>query len=218
MTKFNFNNFDIHKMRKSLLIIIGLLLSINLSAQTAEEYLNNVIEKTKAYNDINIIFNYRIINKEAGINESMNGYGSMKGNSYKINVNGQEMISNGELLWTYLIDEGEVMVSEVTEDNNSSPIAIINSFSQNIKANFSYSEDVNIKVIEITENEGDTFEKINVTIDNNDLKIKKVHLYTNDGNEFVYEIIDFTTNQDLPDSMFIFNEALHPNVEVIDMR
>lgn len=205
-------------MRKSLLIIIGLLLSINLSAQTAEEYLNNVIEKTKAYNDINIIFNYRIINKEAGINESMNGYGSMKGNSYKINVNGQEMISNGELLWTYLIDEGEVMVSEVTEDNNSSPIAIINSFSQNIKANFSYSEDVNIKVIEITENEGDTFEKINVTIDNNDLKIKKVHLYTNDGNEFVYEIIDFTTNQDLPDSMFIFNEALHPNVEVIDMR
>ena len=218
MTKFNFNNFDIHKMRKSLLIIIGLLLSINLSAQTAEEYLNNVIEKTKAYNDINIIFNYRIINKEAGINESMNGYGSMKGNSYKINVNGQEMISNGELLWTYLIDEGEVMVSKVTEDNNSSPIAIINSFSQNIKANFSYSEDVNIKVIEITENEGDTFEKINVTIDNNDLKIKKVHLYTNDGNEFVYEIIDFTTNQDLPDSMFIFNEALHPNVEVIDMR
>lgn len=205
-------------MRKSLLIIIGLLLSINLSAQTAEEYLNNVIEKTKAYNDINIIFNYRIINKEAGINESMNGYGSMKGNSYKINVNGQEMISNGELLWTYLIDEGEVMVSEVTEDNNSSPIAIINSFSQNIKANFSYSEDVNIKVIEITENEGNTFEKINVTIDNNDLKIKKVHLYTNDGNEFVYEIIDFTTNQDLPDSMFIFNEALHPNVEVIDMR
>lgn len=205
-------------MRKSLLIIIGLLLSINLSAQTAEEYLNNVIEKTKAYNDINIIFNYRIINKEAGINESMNGYGSMKGNSYKINVNGQEMISNGELLWTYLIDEGEVMVSEVTEDNNSSPITIINSFSQNIKANFSYSEDVNIKVIEITENEGDTFEKINVTIDNNDLKIKKVHLYTNDGNEFVYEIIDFTTNQDLPDSMFIFNEALHPNVEVIDMR
>lgn len=205
-------------MRKSLLIIIGLLLSINLSAQTAEEYLNNVIEKTKAYNDINIIFNYRIINKEAGINESMNGYASMKGNSYKINVNGQEMISNGELLWTYLIDEGEVMVSEVTEDNNSSPIAIINSFSQNIKANFSYSEDVNIKVIEITENEGDTFEKINVTIDNNDLKIKKVHLYTNDGNEFVYEIIDFTTNQDLPDSMFIFNEALHPNVEVIDMR
>ena len=204
-------------MKKSLLIIIGLLLSFNLSAQTAEEYFNNVIEKTKAYNDINIIFNYRIINKEDGINESMSGYGSMKGNSYKISVNGQEMISNGELLWTYLIDEDEVMISEVTEDNNSSPIAIINSFSQNIKANFSHSDN-DIKVIEITENEGETFEKIFITIDNKDLKIKKIHLYANNGNEFVYEIIDFTTNQDLPDSMFIFNEALHPNVEVIDMR
>ncbi|MBR4156196.1 MAG: outer membrane lipoprotein carrier protein LolA [Bacteroidales bacterium] len=205
-------------MKKTLLIIISLLLNINLAAQSAQDYLNNVIEKTKAYNDINIIFNHRIINKEAGINESMSGYGSMKGNSYKINVNGQELISNGELLWTYLIEEGEVMISEVTEDNNSSPIAIISSFSQNIKANFINSNDNNIKVIEVEEIEGETFEKIIISIDNNDYKIKKIHIYGTDNNEFVYEIIDFTTNQDLPDSMFIFNESLHPNVEVIDMR
>ena len=51
-----------------------------------------------------------------------------------------------------------------------------------------------------------------------DLKIKKVHAYFSDGNEFVYEITEFTTDQNLPDSMFIFNESLYPNVEVIDMR
>ena len=52
-------------MKKTLLLIIGILLSINLSAQTAEEFFNNVIEKTKSYNDVSIVFNYRIINKEA---------------------------------------------------------------------------------------------------------------------------------------------------------
>ena len=203
-------------MKKTLLIIISLLLNINLAAQSAQDYLNNVIEKTKAYNDINIIFNHRIINKEAGINESMSGYGSMKGNSYKINVNGQELISNGELLWTYLIEEGEVMISEVTEDNNASPLAIIEAISKNITVSF-VENNAEVKTIEIKENEGENFEIIVLTTDK-DLRIKKVHAYFSDGNEFVYEITEFTTNQNLPDSMFIFNESHYPNVEIIDMR
>ena len=73
------------------------------------------------------------------------------------------------------------------------------------------------KAIEIKENDGESFEKIILTTDK-DLKIKKVHAYLSDGNEFVYEITEFTTNQNLPDSMFTFNESLYPDVEVIDMR
>ena len=190
-------------MKKTLILIIGLILCFNLSAQNAEEFLNNVIEKTKSYNDISIVFNYKIINKEANIYENMSGYASMKGDSYKLNVDGQEMISNGKVLWTHLIDDQEVMISEVTEDNNSSPIAIIESFSKNIS--------------EIKENDGENFEIIILTTDK-DLKLKKVHAYFSDGNEFVYEITEFTTDQNLPDSMFIFNESHYPNVEVIDMR
>ncbi len=202
-------------MKKTLLLIIGILLSINLSAQTAEEFFNNVIEKTKSYNDVSIVFNYRIINKEANIHETMSGYASMKGDSYKLNVDGQEMISDGKVLWTHLIDDEEVMISEVTENNNS-PLAIINSFSNNITVNF-LENNSETKAIEIKENNGESFEKIILTTDK-DLRIKKIHAYLSDGNEFVYEITEFTTNQNLPDSMFTFDESLYPNVEIIDMR
>lgn len=203
-------------MKKTLILIIGILLSINLSAQTAEEFFNNVIEKTKSYNDVSIVFNYKIINKEAGIYETMSGYASMKGDSYILNVDGQEMISDGKILWTHLIDDEEVMISEVTEDNNASPLAIIESFSNNITVSF-LENNAETKAIEIKENDGESFEKIILTTDK-DLKIKKVHAYLSDGNEFVYEITEFTTNQNLPDSMFTFNESLYPDVEVIDMR
>lgn len=203
-------------MKKTLLLIIGILISINLSAQTAEEFFNNVIEKTKSYNDVSIVFNYRIINKEANIHESMSGYASMKGDSYKLNVDGQEMISDGKVLWTHLIDDKEVMISEVTEGNNASPLAIINSFSNNVTVKY-LENNSEIKAIEIKENNGENFEKIILTADK-DLRIKKVHAYLSDGNEFVYEITEFTTNQNLPDSMFTFDESLYPNVEVIDMR
>ena len=203
-------------MKKTLILIIGLMLCINLSAQNAEEFLNNVIEKTKSYNDISIVFNYKIINKEAGIYENMSGYASMKGDSYKLNVDGQEMISNGKVLWTHLTDDQEVMISEVTEDNNASPLAIIEAISKNITVSF-VENNAEVKTIEIKENEGENFEIIVLTTDK-DLRIKKVHAYFSDGNEFVYEITEFTTNQNLPDSMFIFNESHYPNVEVIDMR
>ena len=203
-------------MKKTLLLIIGILLSINLTAQTAEEFFNNVIKKTKSYNDVSIVFNYKIINKEANIYENMSGYASMKGDSYKLNVDGQEMISDGKILWTHLIEDKEVMISEVTEDNNTSPLAIINSFSKNVTVNY-IENNAETKAIEIKGNDGESFERIILTADK-DLRIKKIHAYLSDGNEFVYEITEFTTDQNLPDSMFIFNESLYPNVEVIDMR
>ena len=203
-------------MKKTLLLIIGILLSINLTAQTAEEFFNNVIKKTKSYNDVSIAFNYKIINKEANIYENMSGYASMKGDSYKLNVDGQEMISDGKILWTHLIEDKEVMISEVTEDNNTSPLAIINSFSKNVTVNY-IENNAETKAIEIKGNDGESFERIILTADK-DLRIKKIHAYLSDGNEFVYEITEFTTNQNLPDSMFTFNESLYPNVDIIDMR
>ena len=204
-------------MKKYLILIIGIILGLRVSAQNAEDFLINIVEKMKSYNDINIIFNYQMINTSAGLYENVNGFASMKGNSYILNVGGQEMICNGEILWTHLIDDEEVMISEVTEDNNTSPIAIIDSFSGNITAEFIENEDANITTIEVKEKECGTFDRVQISVDK-DMNIKKVYVATPDGNEFIYEITDYKTNLNLPDSMFIFIEEQHPNVEVIDMR
>ena len=203
-------------MKKTFLIIIGILLSIKVSAQSAEEFLNSVIEKNKSYEDISIIFEYRYDNTESDIHGRTKGYAYLKGDSYLLKFNGQELISDGTTLWTYLIDDQEVMISEISEENNNSPLAIINSFSNNITVNF-LENNSETKAIEIKENNGESFDKIILTTDK-DLRIKKIHAYLSDGNEFVYEITEFTTNQNLPDSMFTFDESLYPNVDVIDMR
>lgn len=204
-------------MKKYLILIIGVILGLRASAQNAEDFLNNIVEKMKSYDDISIIFNYQMINTGAGLYENVNGFASMKGNSYVLNIAGQELISNGEILWTHLVDDEEVMISEVTEDNNTFPIAIVDAFTENITATFIESEDKNITTIEVTENEGGSFDRVQISVDK-DMNIKKVYVATPDGNEFIYEITDFKTNLNLPDSMFIFNEEQHPNVEVIDMR
>lgn len=204
-------------MKKSLLIIISILISINVSAQSAFDFLNSVIEKNKLYTDISIIFDYEFKNQEEGIHERTSGYASIKGSSYIINIDGQEMICNGEILWTHLIDDEEVMISEVTEDNNTSPIAIIDAFSKNVNVSFGEKTNDNVTTLIIKELDNNTFETATITVDN-DLKLKDVCIKTLDGSVIIYNITKFAINQDLPDDMFFFNEKIHPNVEVIDMR
>lgn len=202
---------------KKILLIFCILLSFNASAQSALDFLNSVIEKNKSYADISIIFEYEFKNEENRIHERTGGYASMKGSSYIINIDGQEMICNGETMWTYLIDDQEVMISDVTEDNSSSPIAIIEAFSKNVNVTFDENSNAELTTLLIKELENDTFETATITVDN-DLKLKEITIKTLDGNILIYKITKFTTNQDLPDSMFIFDEKIHPNVEIIDMR
>ena len=204
-------------MKKTFLIIIGILLSIKVSAQSAEEFLNSVIEKNKSYEDISIIFNYIYSNKEE-VSKNMKGYAYMKGESYLLKINGQEMISDGSTLWTYLIDEQEVMISDVNEDNNNSPLAIINSFSENVNVSFEHCSDADLTHLFITEKEATTFKSISLYVKNKDLKIHEIDINNLDDSYLIYSVESFHTNQNLPDSMFIIDEKIHPNVEVIDMR
>lgn len=202
-------------MKKIFLLTLGIFVSFAIKAQSADEFLNSIVESYKSYDDISIVFNYKIINEEMGVNESSRGYGSIKGNSYMINVDGQELICDGKTLWTHLIEDEEVMISEVTDDNDTSPIAILNSLSNNISTKLlSISPNITIEVVE---NEQSNFEKLHINVDSN-LRLKDIHIFLGDGNELIYEITELTTNQNLPDSMFIFDETIHPNVEVINMR
>ena len=205
-------------VKKIFLLIFGIFASLAIKAQSAQEFLNKVIDRTKSYQDISIVFNYRFIFENEDVNEKMNGYASIKGDSYLLNLGNQLIISNGETLWNYLIDDQEVMISEATEDNNSSPIAMLNSFSKNVTASFIDSYDVYLSTIELKEKEGKTFEKIQISVDSRNMTLKEIHIFNTDSSELIYDITSFTTNQNLPDSMFTFDETMHPNVEVIDMR
>ena len=204
-------------MKKTFLIIISILLSIKVSAQSAEEFLNSVIEKNKSYNDISINFEYSFLDEKSGMsNMTTNGYAYMKGNSYIVKIYDQEMISNGEVVWTHLIDDQEVMITEASEENNNSPLAIIESFSKNVNVSFDICEN-DITTLLIEEKEKTTFEAVSLSVDKN-LKITEILIITLDNDIITYKINSFKTNQNLPDSMFIFDEKIHPNVEVIDMR
>lgn len=207
-------------MKKYFLLIISLLaLSINLKAQSAEDVFQSVVDKLKSYDNIEIAFDYNMINTEAGIYETMEGIGYIQGEAYKLKIMGQDIICDGSTMWTYNADAEEVMISEVDKsDGGGSPLAIINSYYENISAKF-IEDSTSTKKIEAKSLLGDeNIDKIIITIDAKTLEIKDLHVYDKNKNEFVYDITKFVTNQNLPVDFFTFKEADYPEAEIIDMR
>jgi outer membrane lipoprotein-sorting protein len=188
-------------------------------AQNAETMFKSAVDKLKKYDNIEIAFDYNMINTEAGIFETMDGAGFLQGEAYKLFIMGQVIICDGNTTWTYNSDAEEVMITEVDKsDGSGSPIAVIESYYDNITAKF-VDEKGPVKKIEVKSlMSNDNFKKIIVTLDSNTLDIKDIHLFDNDDTEFVYVIKRFVTNQKLPADFFSFKESDFPDAEIIDMR
>lgn len=206
-------------MKKHLLLIIIALMALATKAQNAETMFKSAVDKLKKYENIEIAFDYNMINTEAGIYETMDGAGFLQGEAYKLFIMGQVIICDGNTTWTYNSDAEEVMITEVDKsDGSGSPIAVIESYYDNITAKF-VDEKGAVKKIEVKSlMSNDNFKKIIVTLDSNTLDIKDIHLFDNDDTEFVYVIKKFVTNQKLPADFFTFKESDFPDAEIIDMR
>lgn len=206
-------------MKKHLLLIIIALMAFAAKAQNAEALFKSAVDKLKAYDNIEIAFDYNMINTEADIFETMDGAGILQGDAFKLFIMGQVIICDGHTTWTYNSDAEEVMITEVDKsDGSGSPISIIESYYDNISAKF-VDEAGTIKKIEVKSlMNNDNFKKIIITLDSNSLEIKDIHLFDNDETEFVYVIKKFVTNQKLPADFFTFKESDFPDAEIIDMR
>ena len=206
-------------MKKHLLLIIIALMALSAKAQNAETLFKSAVDKLKSYDNIEIAFDYNMINTEAGIFETMDGAGFLQGDAFKLFIMGQVIICDGHTTWTYNSDAEEVMITEVDKsDGSGSPISVIESYYDNITAKYVDEADA-IKKIEVKSLiSNDNFKKIIVTLDSNTLEIKDIHLFDNDDTEFVYVIKKFVTNQKLPADFFTFKESDFPDAEIIDMR
>ena len=205
-------------MKKISAFLILILACISLKAQDAESLFKAAVEKIKGFDNIEIQFEYSMINSEAGINQTLNGSGFLKGDAYKLDIMGQLIICDGVTSWTYDSDNQEVIVSDVNTEDNPSPLSLLNTFNENISARFLSQYNDEIKTIEVSSLSSGVVDKIIVSIDAKTLMLKDLTVSDENNTKFVYVINKFVTNQTLSDDFFTFKEADYPDVEVIDMR
>ncbi|HET8829651.1 MAG TPA: outer membrane lipoprotein carrier protein LolA [Pelobium sp.] len=216
-------------MKKNIVyLLVALLFTSNLSfAQsdaTAKAILAGVSKKYRSYDVIKADFVYSIKNPQANINESQSGvlYSKSKSNKYKVAIANQELISDGNVQWTYLKNDAEVQISEI--DNSSTamnPAKIFTMYEKGFK--YVYLGETTIsgrryQNIELAPLQTRSFSKIKLRIDKVNKQISNIVVNDKNGNVYTYYIKSFIPNVKVSDTLFSFDAKAHPGVEVVDLR
>jgi len=148
----------------------------------------------------------------------------MKGNKYRVAMDGLEIYSDGKTSWSYDKSANEVTVNTVDAGGNAMT-------PQKLLTNF-YDKDFYYKYNGEKKDGGKTVQEIELTPTDKNKSFHKVYLLVNKatstissakflektGSRYTYSINSLNGSANVKDNDFIFDKAKHPGVEVVDLR
>ena len=190
----------------------------------AKTILAAVSKKYRSYTDVKADFLFNLKSPQSNINETQKGqiYTKPKTNQYKVLLEGQELISDGKVQWTYLIADKEVQISAIESSNSSiSPAQIFTIYEKGFKYRYdgdSNSYGITYQNIELAPLTNQSFSKVKLRINKLKKQIASIIIYDKNGNIYTYSIQSFEPNIKTSEAFFTFEAKKHPGVDVVDLR
>lgn len=188
------------------------------SAQNnADAIIRVLVDQIKSHKNVEMTFNYQLNSKGRKLENSEKGHAWLQGESYKIEMTEQQTISNGKTIWSYLIDEKEVMISDASEGVDNTPLKLLTSLDKNYAASLTSIDSQGIAKIELANADGQ-YKRITLRIDTKKTELKSADIYLDEDNKLVINVEEMKFDQNLDDKFFTFDTKKHPLVDIIDMR
>lgn len=189
----------------------------------AKEILDAMSERYQEIGAFQSGFSYVMENPTQSINEEFSGDIIVKGNKFRLKMGGQEIINDGNTVWTYFEEVNEVNIDNYDpSEGDLSPTQIYNAYKRGFK--YLYVEDQTeggqtYHVIDlIPENNTNQFYKIRLFISKDDKTLKRWKIFDKNGTHYTYEITNFNPNAEVNNSLFTFDTSQYSGVEVVDLR
>lgn len=189
----------------------------------ARMILDNMSDKYKSIPAYEASFTQTLENAQADINENFSGKITVKGEMFRLDMGGQEIINNGKTVWTYIPEVNEVNIDNYNpQDGEMTPSKIYAAYKDGYK--YVYLEEKKMAgkaydVIDLVpEDKNDPFFKIRLTIDQKGNVLKSWTMFDKSGNRYIYDITEFKILNDIKDAFFHFDKAKYNGVEVVDLR
>lgn len=213
-------------MKRLIILILLAITSVQLHAQSAKEILNKVTTQIKSYKNIQLDFNYSMLNQSLGIEENNKGKLTFKGNKYILNLTqlGLSIYSDGTNSYTYNSEANELTINNLEDgDQMLNPASLFSMYEKGFDGKYVGQTVVGGKKchhLEMTPQKGNQveFTKIEVFVNQETNLIEQAKMHVDGGTIYTLSIKNILTNQAINDSDFVFNQAKHPGIEVIDLR
>lgn len=221
-------------MKKIVTLIAFASMTLLATAQTAKnptksdpdakKILDAVSAKFKTYAAPQAAFTYQVENAQGKALSTKRGVVVMKGNKFKVSMDGMEIFSDGKTVWNYDKSANEVTVNNLNEGGNGMT-------PQKIFTNF-YDRDFFYKLNGIKTVGGKTVQEIELTPTDKTRPYHKVYVWVDktsnsiysakflekSGGRYSYTVTSLKPTSSMPDTDFVFNKSRYPGVEVVDLR
>ena len=190
----------------------------------AKKILDAVSSKFKTFKTPQASFTYKVENAQGKALSTKKGSVTMKGNKYKVSMDGLEVFSDGRTIWNYDRSAKEVTVNTV--DANPGAMTPQKLFTNFYDRDFYYKLNgekkeggKTVQEIELTPiDKTRPFHKVYVLVDKAAKTIYSAKFLEKSGGRYSYTIISLKSGSSVADGDFAFNKAKYPGVEVVDLR
>ena len=207
-------------MNKLLIVLILFTTNIYAQDEIAKPLLEKLSANAKNYDNIYIEFDLIIENKNQNISEKQEGIIEIAKEKFRLQLEDQFIVNNGESQWIYLVDMNEVQIINNSDLNElMNPINIFTIYERDYKYNYVGATSENglrIHNINLFPKTSKEFIKINIEIDASKNQLRKTKIYDKNGGTLAYELKKISVNTKL--EPFIFDTKNYADIEIIDLR
>lgn len=193
-----------------------------------DEVSKRILDKVSAnYQSFNTLEADVLLSVEDSQNKSVSHMGKLAlermSGKFKIDLGGQEIISDGTTQWTVLKDQAEIQVNNADRDNNSlNPATIFTFYKTGYKGSYIGTSKLGNRSFDditlVPTDNRQNVSKIDLRVDKTSNLIYDAKVFDKNGGMYTYTIKSLAVNKSIPYSMFIFNKNNYPSMEIVDLR
>ena len=201
-------------------LFIILSASVFAQEQVAKDVLDRLSMTTKSYKNMTVGFDFIFENKKQNIYEKQKGIIVLQEEMFRLEMEEQIIINDGESQWIYLADMNEVTIME---HDNEDQMMSLNKLFTIYEEGYKYSyvgakseKGKRLQIIDLFPKESGAFMKINLKVDAAKNQLHKISIFDKNGGSYTYLVTSFKSNTTI--APFTFNSVNYPDIELIDLR
>jgi len=214
-------------MKISITLLTAFLLSLPLFSQndaTSKAILDKAFAEFEASQGIQLSFKTTTTESDGTTYPTESGVAYIRGNRFKLVMEKMDIWFDGVTQWVFIKETNEVNISNPTgkEIAAVSPLALLGMYKNGYTLKAPVSTTVNGKnvyQIQMTPTAGNKdFTSVVASLNKKTNTLVQVILATANGMKTKIDITSYNANHQFNEPFFRFDKALHPNVEIVDLR
>ena len=218
---------------KRIFTLLIALTSLVAAAQTeahgydpeAGKILKELAKKYKSYTTMQASITYKMINKDADIDQSQDIKIKLEGNKFRMDMEGLGLIlCNGTDIWNLNLEdeEGSINTYEPSEEDEITPTNVFTMYEKGffyiVGEEFKIDNKNYLSIDLAPEDKTKDYFKIRMFVDPNEKYVKRMRVFAKDGTHFIYDVDSFQNNNKFDANTFEFSASEFPNIEIEDLR